>query len=219
MREKIIPTAPRILLKNLSHRFGERTVFQNLSLEVTSGQVGAIRGPNGAGKSTLMRIVAGLLSPTQGEARFELAGHPLNAQDRRPFIGYVAPDLRLYHELTGIENLQFFAGLRGILLTRDQLRYLLDRVGLLGRGSDFVGNYSSGMRQRLKYALALLHEPPVFLLDEPTANLDAQGVDLVEQIIAEQCSKPSGGLVLLATNEPREERWAHTVLTLSSTQQ
>ncbi|CEK15486.1 ABC transporter ATP-binding protein [Chthonomonas calidirosea] len=202
----------RIVLSNLGHHFGTRSVFEKVHLEVVSGQIGAICGPNGAGKSTLLRIVAGLLTPTQGEARFEIAGYALDALERRPFIGYVAPDLRLYHELTGVENLQFFAELRGTKLSRDHLKQLLTRVGLLGRGSDLVANYSSGMRQRLKYALALSNDPPVLLLDEPTANLDSDGVAMVEQIIAEQCQRPQGGLVLIATNEPEEERWAHKLI-------
>ncbi|HLH81538.1 MAG TPA: ABC transporter ATP-binding protein [Chthonomonas sp.] len=201
----------RIVLSNLGHHFGTRLVFDKVHLELISGQVGAICGPNGAGKSTLLRIVAGLLTPTQGEARFEIAGQPLDALERRTFIGYVAPDLRLYHELTGVENLRFFAELRGMKLSLEQLKLLLSRVGLLGRGSDLVANYSSGMRQRLKYALALSTNPPVLLLDEPTANLDSDGVSMVKQIITEQCQRPQGGLVLIATNEPAEERWAHTL--------
>ncbi len=198
---------PCIELDQVSHRFAERSVFQSISLSVASGQVGIVAGANGSGKSTLLRIVAGLLAPTQGTAAMHVAGSALDAIARRRSIGYVAPDLALYRELTGVENLTFFARARGLDPNHDLLRAALDTVGLLGRGRDLVGSYSSGMRQRLKYAFALLGDPPVLILDEPTANLDREGMALVERLIAAQRARRGGGLVLIGTNEPHEEAW------------
>ena len=209
-------TAVKIELRGLEHGFGTRRVFQPVDATLAAGQVGAITGSNGAGKSTLLRIVAGLLQPLRGEARILIDGQPLDALNRRAHIGYVAPDLTLYRELTGAENLHFFARLRGISLTRDDLIERLTEVGLRGRGRDFVGAYSSGMRQRLKYAFALLTRPPILLLDEPTANLDEAGAAIVMDLIARQRTRPGGGLTLLATNEPNESLWGDTLIRLEA---
>ena len=129
----------------------------------------------------------------------------LNSIERRRNIGYVAPDLTLYRELTGAENLQFFGELAGVRLTRENLIEMLTEVGLRGRGHDLVGAYSSGMRQRLKYAFALIRRPKALLLDEPTANLDVDGIAMVERIIDQH--RMDGGLTIIATNEPREMEW------------
>ncbi len=204
-----------VALEGISHRFGERSVFADISLTVCAGQVGIVVGANGSGKSTLLKIVAGLLRPESGKVAFTLEAKPVAPIMRRRSIGYVSPDLRLYHELTGVENLEFFGQLRGLHLSHDGLRDTLDKVGLLGRGRELVGNYSSGMRQRLKYAYALLGSPPILLLDEPTANLDTEGVVMVERVIAEQRMRTGGGLAIIATNEPREEAWGDMAVRLN----
>ncbi len=205
-----------IELRSVEHGFGSRRVFGAVTARMTTGQVGVVTGANGAGKSTLLRIVAGLLQPLRGEADVAIAGVSLDALTRRASIGYVAPDLTLYRELTGAENLQFFARLRGVTLSRQDLIERLTEVGLRGRGRDSVGTYSSGMRQRLKYAFALLNRPPILLLDEPTANLDEAGASLVEEIIAKQKTRAGGGIVLLATNEPNETGWGDTIIRLEA---
>jgi heme exporter protein A len=199
----------KLNLTGVGRRFGRRVVFQNLTVQAVSGQTLVLAGANGSGKSTLLKIIAGLLPPSAGRVDLSLDGRALDTFVRRAHIGFVAPDLTLYPELTGAENLQFFARLRGIDLTRDDLIALLERVGLKGRGRDYVGNYSSGMRQRLKYAFALLHRPSILLLDEPTANLDVRGMEIVEDIIQAQKQR---GLVVVATNEPRETTWADVML-------
>ncbi|HZT42515.1 MAG TPA: ABC transporter ATP-binding protein [Chthonomonadaceae bacterium] len=193
--------------EGVGHRFGARSVFSDVCAQVEAGQVCVVTGPNGSGKSTLLRITAGLLQPSAGAARISVNGQPLDAVARRPHLGYVAPDLTLYRELTGAENLQFFARLRGMTLSRDDLIARLSAVGLRGRGRDLVSAYSSGMRQRLKYAFALLDQPSILLLDEPTANLDVDGAAMVEQVIAAQRRRAGGGVTIIATNEPREVEW------------
>ncbi|MCS6777031.1 MAG: heme ABC exporter ATP-binding protein CcmA [Chloroherpetonaceae bacterium] len=202
-----------ITLQDVAHRFGHRPVFAPVCTQVQSGQVLAITGPNGSGKSTLLRIIAGLLPATRGTVTITVGGRVQDAFQRRRFIGYVAPDLTLYRELTGAENLLFFARLQGVALSREALAALLATVGLRGRGRDPVRTYSSGMRQRLKYAFALLHRPPVLLLDEPTANLDRDGRAMVEDLIARQRARPDG-VVVLATNEPEEVAWGDIVVHL-----
>lgn len=204
----------RVVFEDIGHRFGSRLVLNKVSFSIGAGEVGVVTGANGSGKSTLLRIVAGLLVPQTGKVSFEQNGKPLEDYVRKRFVGYVSPDLTLYRELTGVENLAFFAELRGLNPTREMLASALMEVGLRGRGRDLVSGYSSGMRQRLKYAFALLGRPQVLVLDEPTANLDAQGVAMVESVIATQRSRTDGGLVIVATNEPAEASWGDCLVNL-----
>ena len=190
-------------LAGVSKRFGRRRVFEGVNAEVGRGEVLVVIGPNGAGKSTLLLVIAGLLRPTRGQVVISVDGKALPYENRRQWLGMVAPDLTLYQELTALENLRFFERVRGRVPREADLEALLERVGLEGRGRDRVGTYSSGMRQRLKYAFALAHAPKVLLLDEPTANLDASGVSMVEEVIAEQRRR---GVLVLATNAPEEAR-------------
>jgi len=201
----------RIELQKVGKRYGRLRVFRDVAAEVRSGQVLVIAGRNGSGKSTLLRIVAGLARPTTGQVLFYQEEHLLDAEERRRLAGLVAVDVSLYGELTAWENLSFFARVRGLRLAPEEAERLLAEVGLAGRGEDLVQTYSSGMRQRLKYACTLLHHPPFLLLDEPGSNLDEAGRTLVERIIAHQRTI---GLVVLATNEPREVAYGDIILRL-----
>ncbi len=192
----------------MSHRFGALKLFKPVGACVSSGQILVVTGSNGSGKSTLLKMIAGLLVPDAGTIVVRLDNALLDSELRRDILGYVAPDLSLYRELTGAENLRFFAEAKGVDLPRADLIDLLAEVGLKGRGRDFVGTYSSGMRQRLKYAFALLSKPPLLLLDEPTANLDSEGFEMVERVIRRQIDGVENGLTIVATNEPRETDWS-----------
>jgi heme exporter protein A len=129
----------------------------------------------------------------------------------RHAIGWMAPDLMLYRELTGHENLRFFADVRGLDIADATLDALLADVGLAGRGSDVVATYSSGMTHRLRYAYALLHQPPLLLLDEPSVMLDQSGHELLERVVTRQRQR---GITVIATNDPRETRFADITLAL-----
>lgn len=189
---------PTLELDRLAMSYGRRVLFHGLSATVGAGETLVVTGANGAGKSTLLKIVAGLARPEEGGVHF--------GGDRRRCLGYAAPDTQLYAELTGDENLDFFRRLRGLPL--EATENLLDRVGLpASRGRDRVGEYSSGMRQRLKLAASLLGDPPLLVWDEPTATLDARGVGLVEEILDAQ--RRRGGITVVATNDADEaDRWA-----------
>ena len=127
----------------------------------------------------------------------------------RPLIGLVSPDLVLYDELSALENLAFFARVAGLAVTGDRLNEDLEKVGLGGRGKDKVGSYSSGMKQRLKYCLALLRKPPLLLLDEPMSNLDERGKKTVDGII-----KSHKGILVIATNERSELEYGSRIIRL-----
>ena len=191
-------------ISKLSKSFGTRRVLRQFSLSVSGGEVVAVVGPNGSGKSTLLKLVAALLRPSSGEITW--AGKS-EAAFRRAQCAYAAPDLMLYPELTGRENLRFFDTVAGRRRENANAYYdaLFARVGLLGRDADRVNQYSSGMRQRLRLAFALLADAPLLLLDEPSLALDSGGVEIVEQIVCEQ--KARNNIVLLATNDAREAAW------------
>jgi heme exporter protein A len=198
---------------DLAKRYNRRQVFSGLNGLVSGGHSLVITGANGSGKSTLVRVLCGLTRPSRGQVAVYLDGVALAPADCRTEIGLVAPDLSLYGELTAEENLSFFARVRGLELTKQDFGSMLERVGLAGRGGDPVSEYSSGMRQRLKYAQALLHRPPLLFLDEPTANLDEAGSSIVADIIAEQKMR---GVLVLATNEPEEVAFGDEVLHLGA---
>jgi heme exporter protein A len=200
-------------LQEVAAGYGARRVLAGVSLVLRRGEVLVVAGHNGSGKSTLLRLIAGLQQPTAGHISFLVRGQRLRPDQGRDLVGWVAPDLQLYRELTALENLAFFAEVRGLRRRRAELEALLGEVGLGGRGDDLLAAYSSGMAQRLRYAYALLHRPPLLLLDEPTVTLDERGAALVERVVAAQRER---GLVVIATNDPRELRFGDYVLRLSA---
>ncbi len=193
----------------LSKFYGDLKVFSKLDFSVSVGEVLVVAGPNGSGKSTLLKIAAGLLTPSSGRIEFRDAMEIIPKENRRRYLYMVSPDLSFYEELTARENLNFFLALLG--RKPDQVSGTLARVGLGGREGDEVAGFSLGMRQRLKYALAFLLEPQFLFLDEPTANLDTAGAQIVTELLAEQKKR---GLTLVATNDPNEYAWGDKKLEL-----
>jgi heme exporter protein A len=202
-----------ISASSLGKRFGDRKVFSEISLSLRTGQSLAITGRNGSGKSTLLSILLGIVRPTRGEVRFRCDGDLLDDALIRATASLVSPYLNLYDQLSGEENLSFFATLSGVNLTGKEVDALLVQVGLEGRGVDLVGTYSSGMKQRLKYAAALLKDPAYLFLDEPTANLDTDGKQIVQKIIDD---RRASSVILIATNEEAEYSLADEVLRLDN---
>ncbi len=200
-----------LAVRDLAKSYGRRGVFRGVSFDLQRGQSLAVTGRNGSGKSTLIRILCGLLRPSHGTVAYRVGDRPATERERRALIGLVAPDLILYEELSALENLRFFARVRGLHRSSDALEALLAEVGLEGRGSDRVGTFSSGMRQRLKYAYALLHRPPILFLDEPTANLDEAGIAFVRRAIAAQ---RAAGILVVATNDREELQYGDRILRL-----
>ena len=182
-------------VSGLGRRFGSRWIFRRIEFELAQGDALCVLGANGSGKSTLLRILAGLMSPTEGSVDPKPC-------DSRATIGYASLDLALYQQLTAREHLELAARLRGLPSARAEL---LDTVGLGDVDGKPTGQFSSGMRARLKIALAIQHEPPVLLLDEPSAPLDESGREIVSRIVDEQKER---GAVVIATNEQGDRRYA-----------
>ncbi|MEF8796923.1 MAG: heme ABC exporter ATP-binding protein CcmA [Salinivenus sp.] len=186
----------------VGHRYGSLLLFRRLSFEMGGGDSLAVTGANGAGKSTLLRILAGVLAPKAGRVCLTVDGEPVAPEVHPRRAGLVAPALGLYDPLSARENLAFLARARRLPDADDRIDAALTRVGLAGRADDPVSTFSSGMRQRVKYAAALLADPPLLLLDEPAANLDAAGREMVEAVVAAQ--RERGGIVVVATNRADE---------------
>ncbi len=191
--------------RSLAHRYGSRRALERIDFTLEGNGVTAVTGPNGSGKSTLLRIIAGLLRPSEGEARLAVHGRTLCAGERRLGVGLAAPEMAFYEELSVEENLRFAAEARALSGAAARVATALQRVGLTARADDRVAALSSGMQQRLRVAFAILHAPPLLLLDEPGGHLDDEGRAAIERVIAEHAQS---GHVLLATNDEREWRLA-----------
>ncbi|MEZ4656789.1 MAG: ABC transporter ATP-binding protein [Caldilineaceae bacterium] len=162
---------------------GARLVLKGLDIGVEAGQVMALLGANGAGKSTLIRIISGLTKADNGQvclggAELKQAGHEL-----RRYIGLVSHAPLLYDNLTAWENLDFFARMYDLLQPEVRMEMLLRAVDLWPRRHDLVRTYSRGMTQRLAIARAILHDPPVLLLDEPDTGLDQTSSQMLHNLI------------------------------------
>jgi len=195
-----------ISFSDVAKRYDLRVVFRGVSGEAEPGEVLVITGPNGSGKSTLLAILCGLLRPTRGEVRYRWhGGEDLPRDSWGRHLGVVAPSMAVYDELTALENLRFYARVRGLARKDSDHRALLERVGLDADRSTPVRGYSTGMAQRLKIAQALLHDPEVLFLDEPSSNLDPAGQDWLEGHVRDLVAEDR--TVVLATNDRREMTW------------
>ncbi len=182
---------------DLRRSYGRLRVLRGLSGEVSRGEILLITGSNGSGKSTLLRCLAGLLTPQKGSIECSLNGRELGSAERRLAVGYLSPELELYPQLSALENLHFFCRLRG--LDPERGAGLLSRLGLPPHRT--AGALSSGMKQRLRWAWALLHMPPLLLLDEPLSNLDGPGRKDVLGLLDEHLAQ---GMAIVASPDPLE---------------
>jgi ABC-2 type transport system ATP-binding protein len=198
-----MPT-PILEVVDLHKRYGRTTALERVSIQVARGEMFGLLGPNGAGKTTLLSILSCLLSATSGEVR--LLGRPVVPADRelRRHLGIVPQELAIYGELTARENLFFFGelyGLKGAELRR-RVDRILTAIGLADRAHHAVDTFSGGMKRRLNLGAALVHEPEVLLLDEPTTGVDPQSRN---HIFEEVRRLNAAGLTVIYTSHYMEE--------------
>lgn len=174
---------PAIELRDVKHQYGQIPVLRGIDLTIEAGEVFGFLGHNGAGKTTAINILTTLIAPTSGSAR--VCGYDVvtqrNEVTRR--IGYLPAEVRLYGHLTAAENLEFFGKLSGVADARHAAKQTLDYLGCAELAHRRVGSFSTGMRQRIGIAQAVLHRPAVLFLDEPTAGLDPSGVRQLRETI------------------------------------
>ncbi len=186
-----------IAVDDVHFSYGKRPAVRGISFEVAPGEVLGFLGPNGAGKSTTIKMLIGQYRPERGSIR--VLGHDVVRERAvvQSRLGVCFEEKNLYPTLSGVEHLRFFGRLHG--LRKVDAEGLLERVGLATRGRDRVGGYSKGMRQRLMMARALVNDPDVLVLDEPSDGLDPVSAQTIRGVIQEQAAR--GAAVLLTTHD------------------
>ncbi|MCR5836485.1 MAG: ABC transporter ATP-binding protein [Lachnospiraceae bacterium] len=169
-------------IKNISKTYGNRTVLNNVSFETYTGEVFGLLGPNGAGKTTLIKLITGLINIEEGE--IEIFEKSLNKEyeEAMSYLGAIVENPEMYKYLTGRQNIMQYVRMRKNV-TPERIEEVIKLVGLTNRINDKVSKYSLGMRQRLGVALALLHNPRLLILDEPTNGLDPVGIKNLRDIL------------------------------------
>jgi heme exporter protein A len=204
--------ATHVVLEGAGRSYGSRTVIRGISATIPDRSSFLAWGPNGSGKTTLMAMICGLVACTRGKVLISVDGHMLDACGRRRQLGLVSPMLGLYPQLTAEEHVELSLKARGLAFDRAAVRALLEKMGLGRRGRDPLSAYSTGMSQRLKYALAIAHAPRILVLDEPFSNLDQEGVAMARAVMYDHERR---GIVIAAACDRREWTDAHMVLSLA----
>ncbi len=193
-------TTPLIRTEHLVKRYGEKIAVNDVSLEVYGGEVFGFLGPNGAGKTTTIKMIVGLLQPSSGSVR--VAGYDVNTQalQAKAASGYVPDIPNLYAKLTGRELLRFVGDLYDIERAQAERRSeeLLRMFDLIAAADDTTDSYSHGMQQKTSLAAALMHDPKVLVLDEPTVGLDPKSARLIKDILRQMADR--GAAVFLSTH-------------------
>jgi len=180
-----------IELKNLTKKFGSVVAVNRLNLSVSEGEVFGFIGPNGAGKTTTLRMMSGILAPTEGSVTIDginMGGQPEKAKQR---MGYIPDRPFLYEKLTGMEFLRFTADLFGVEdgLFKEKSESLLTKFSIYDWRDELIESYSHGMKQRLIISAALLHDPKVLVIDEPMVGLDPAGIRMMKNIFRDLSEK------------------------------
>jgi ABC-2 type transport system ATP-binding protein len=191
-----------IIIENLTKKFGEITAVEGLTFQVEEGEIFGFLGPNGAGKTTTVRMLCCLISKTSGEAtidNYDISKSVDSLQIRR-MIGLVPDNVGLYEDLTAFENLDFYGKLYEVPegRRRENIERFLKMLDMWGRKDTRTGTFSKGMKQKLALARALVHEPKILFMDEPTANLDPESAKTVRDFILE--IKKQGRAIFLNTH-------------------
>lgn len=197
--------------RNLVKRFGDFVAVDNVNLEVRKGEIFGFLGPNGAGKSTTIRMLCGLLEPTSGQAT--VGGRDVATQSEaiKEHIGYMSQKFSLYDDLSVEENIDFFSGIYGVADGRrvDRKSYVLKMAGIEDRRSTMTRLLPGGLKQRLALGCAILHEPPILFLDEPTSGVDPIARrnfwDLIYQLSA------GGQTIFVSTHYMDEAEYCHRI--------
>lgn len=199
----------QITLSNIGKRFNREWIFRNLDYTFNAPGKYAITGSNGSGKSTLLQVIAGAVTHNEGNIQYSVLNDQCAAEQHYQHISIAAPYLELIEEMTANELLDFHASFKPLSVSKKEA---LQIVGLEKAADKQIRYYSSGMKQRLKMAQAFFSNTPVLLLDEPTTNLDAEGVALYQQLIQ---NYTAGKLVIISSNDAQEYGFCDEVLSIA----
>jgi ABC-2 type transport system ATP-binding protein len=201
-------TDPVISVQNLTRKFGDFVAVDHINFEVQAGEVVGYLGPNGSGKTTTIRMLLGLLKPNDGKAT--VLGYDVSSQSEevRARVGYMSQKFAIYDDLTTLENLTFYGGVYGIT-DKARIQHTLELVGLKGHESTLTKDMSTGWRQRLALGIALVHEPKLLFLDEPTSGVDPTARRAFWDLIYELAE--SGVTILVTTHYMDEAEYCERV--------
>jgi ABC-2 type transport system ATP-binding protein len=196
-------------INELCKTFGSFVAVDHVSLQVAKGEIFGFLGPNGAGKSTTIRMLCGLLTPTSGKALVNDLDVAIKPEEVRRNIGYMSQRFSLYDDLTVEQNIDFFAGMYGVSRkTREERkRYVLDMANLTERRNSLTGTLPGGLKQRLALGCAILHDPPVLFLDEPTSGVDPIARRTFWNLIRKMASE--GHTIFVSTHYMDEAEYCH----------
>ena len=194
-------TEPVIVVENLTRRFGDFVAVDHINFEVQAGEIIGYLGPNGSGKTTTIRMLLGLLKPSDGKAT--VLGYDVfkQSEEIRARVGYMSQKFAIYDDLTTLENLTFYGGVYGIT-DKARIQHTLELVGLKGHENTLTRDMSTGWRQRLSLGIALVHEPKLLFLDEPTSGVDPTARRAFWDLIYELAE---GGVTILVTTHYMDE--------------
>lgn len=202
----------QITLTAAAKRFHQEWIFSHLDFEFTTGHHYALIGNNGSGKSTLLQIIAGYIGLTKGTIQWSNADQSIDAAAIFKQISIAAPYLELVEELTAVEQIEFHQQFKTIHPTLSPLE-ILAKIGLEKAADKQIRNFSSGMKQRLKLGLAIFDQAPILLLDEPCSNLDQEGIQTYQQLIAQYAMHK---LIIVASNDPEEYHFCDQQLAITT---
>lgn len=198
-------------VNRLSKSYNRKPVFTDISFEHDDGVLG-IAGSNGSGKSTLLKCLAYLTRAQKGSILWKQQEIELTKEDIKKSLGYAAPYINLYDELTSYENLEFLLQVAGLPIQITHINSQIDQVQMKDHRQKLFKSLSTGQRQRIKIAAALIRKPDIIFLDEPGSNLDKSGHELVKKIVNMQ--KAKNKLVVIASNDPKEIKLCDQVIKL-----
>jgi ABC-type multidrug transport system ATPase subunit len=202
----------KILLSDAGKRYNREWIFRHLNYEFNTGTAYAVTGNNGSGKSTLLQVIAGAVQHSEGTIDFIADGKLIEAELHHQNISLAAPYLELPEEMTLMEFLSFHQSFKPFLSSLNN-SFIIDELGLKHAAHKQIRNYSSGMKQRVKLAHAIFSDVSVVLLDEPTTNLDAEGIALYHRLITNYCLNR---LVIVSSNDEEEYSFCKEKISIST---
>lgn len=199
-------------VSNLTKIYGNHDVFTDLSFGFKTGVLG-ISGSNGSGKSTLLQCLVGLLKPTNGSVKWNRNDKSVKLNELKNLLGFVAPYVQLYEELTALENLNFLKDLHPAKNTTDP-EALVNLFNAEYFKDNFYGDLSTGQQQRIKLAAAYIHQPLILCMDEPGSNLDEKGTSLIDSVV--ETMRKESKTVIIASNQTKELDLCDTIIDLDN---